>query len=185
MLRRAADGAQHSWCASVHTELKSIEPISICAEYISFVLLFSHLKWNLTSGDWFFIEESDPVRTVLFYLCVYSFIYLHNCSAPSSFFFSSTARRWSPSGRSSRPHPDQRWRPAASPRPICCCCPLSQSLCPSALHLRVPCTRTCKAREKEKKNKSYGPDLFTHHLDGNVMIQKINFIFSAVKTCLK
>lgn len=152
-LRWAVDGAQHGWCASMHTELKSIEPIFICAEYISFVLLFSHLKWSLISGNWFFIEKSDPVRTTLFYLCVYSFIYLHSCSTPSSFFSSSTTRHWSPSGRSSRPLPDQRWRPAASPHPKCCCCPLSPSLCPSDLRLRVPCTHTGKAKQERNKEK--------------------------------
>lgn len=41
VLRWGADGTQHSWCTSVHSELKSIGPISICAEYISFVLPFS------------------------------------------------------------------------------------------------------------------------------------------------
>lgn len=40
-----------SWCTSVHSELKSIGPISICAEYISFVLLFSQLKWSLIYDD--------------------------------------------------------------------------------------------------------------------------------------
>lgn len=157
MFRWAADGAQHSWCASLHTELKSIEPISICTEYISFVLLFSHLKWSLFSGNWFFIEKSEPVPTTLFYLYFYSFIYLHSCSAPSSFFSSSTARRWSPSGRSSRPPPDQRWRPAASQRPRCCCCPLSPSWCPSALRLRVP--RTCTRQTREKQRKTNGMTL--------------------------
>lgn len=151
MLRWASDEAQYSWCASVHTELKSIEPISICAKYISFVMLFSHLEWSLISGNWLYTKESDPVCTTLYYLCVYSFVYLHSCSAPSSFFSSSTTRRWSPSGRSSRPLPDQQWRPAASPRPRCCCCLLSLSLCPSALRLRVPCTSTRKTREKQRK----------------------------------
>lgn len=51
VLRCSADGTQHSWCTSVHSELKSIGPISICPEYISFVLHFSRLKWSRICDD--------------------------------------------------------------------------------------------------------------------------------------
>lgn len=47
VLSRGTDGTAHSWCTSVHSELKSIGPISICAEYISFVLLFRPLSRSL------------------------------------------------------------------------------------------------------------------------------------------
>lgn len=51
VLRCGADGTQHSWCTSVHSELKSIGPISISAEYISFVLHFSQLRWSRICDD--------------------------------------------------------------------------------------------------------------------------------------
>lgn len=155
MLRWGADGAQHSWCASVPTELKSIQPISICAEYKSFVVLFSHLKWSLISDDCFFIQENILCANHILFMCL--LIYLHSCWGPSFFFASSTARHWSPSGRSSRPLPDQRWRLVASPHPRCCCCPLSLSLCPSALHLRAIHMHAQGKREtSEKERKTNG-----------------------------
>ena len=146
MSRCGADGTQHSWCTSVHSELKSIGPISICAEYISFVLRFSRLKWSRICDDisffhrrerpsvlWDSVSMQNHVNWFFFF-----FFYLHSCWAPSSFFSSSTARHWSPWGQSSRPLPDRQWRPAASPRLRCYCCPPIPSLCPSALHLRAP-----------------------------------------------
>lgn len=143
-------------CISAHW-IKSIEPISIWAEYNSFVVLFSHLRWSLISDDWLLIEESDPVCRSLFHWCVYLFTYLHSCWAPSAFFSSSTARRWSPSGRSSRPLPGRRWRPAASPRPRCCCCPLSPSLCLSAPHLRAAHAPAHESREEQRKTNGVTP----------------------------
>lgn len=144
MSRCGADGTQHSWCTSVHSELKSIGPISIGAEYISFVLRFSRLKWSCICDDisFFFhrrerpsvLRDSVSMQNHVNWFFFFSF-YLHSCWGPSSFFSSSTARHWSPWGQSSRPLPDRRWRPAASPRPRCYCCPPIPSLCPSALHL--------------------------------------------------
>lgn len=55
VLSRGTDGTAHSWCTSVHSELKSIGPISICAEYISFVLLFRPPRLQqhqLLKGGW-------------------------------------------------------------------------------------------------------------------------------------
>lgn len=45
----------------------------------------------------------------------------------------------------------------------------------------------CHARAdaKQERNKWHDPDLFTHHVDVNVMIQKINCNSWAIKTCLK
>lgn len=62
MSRCGADGTQHSWCTSVHSELKSIGPISIGAEYISFVLRFSRLKWSCICDDisFFFHRRERP-----------------------------------------------------------------------------------------------------------------------------
>lgn len=145
VLRCSADGTQHSWCTSVHSELKSIGPISICPEYISFVLHFSRLKWSRICDDisfhWRetqyalrFRVDAEPCKLIFFYL--------HSCWVPSSFFSSSTARHWSPWGLSSRPPPNQRWRPAASLRLRCYCCPPIPSLCPSVLHLGAPHTQT-------------------------------------------
>lgn len=161
VLRWGADGTQHSWCTSVHSELKSIGPISICAEYISFVLLFSQLKWSLICDDIGFHWRERPSVLWDFVLMqnhvnwFFSPFYLHSCWVPSSFFSSSTARHWSPWGLSSRPLPDQQWRPAASPRLRCCCCPPTPSLCPSVQHLGAPHTNTHPHKHKEGKGKIY------------------------------
>lgn len=185
MLRWDSYGAQHSWCASVHTELKSIEPISICAEYISFVLLFSQLKWSLISDNWFFIEERDSVCRALFYLCVYLFTCI--VAQPLPFF----------------PPPVQPGAEAHQDDPAC---PSQTSDEGRLLHhvrdavvalwarhyVRQLCTWGWRARQEKNKEEQTVRARFIYSSPGwkcndseNLSIYKIYFIFLVVKTCLK
>lgn len=112
---------------------------------ISFVLHFSQLKWSDICDDISFHWRDKPNCALRF--CVDAepcklIFYLHSCWVPSSFFSSSTARHWSPWGQSSKPPLNQQWRPAASLRLKCYCCPLIPSLRPSVLHLRAQHTNT-------------------------------------------
>lgn len=96
VLRWGADGTQHSWCTSVHSELKSIGPISICAEYISFVLPFSpaqmepHLwrhRFSLegaTQCALRFCVDAEPCKLIFLPSFIYFILFFFTCVVAES-----------------------------------------------------------------------------------------------------